>query len=162
VGLQLLVHNPRMAADPEVRRRLLRNPHVPAAVVGNVLRGKPLLAIYQVGISHDVPENTKGFARAELRRTFNERGSDEKVALILKTEGRVLSLLSGGVLDGRAVSMIIARSAMSPMLIRNFAQWPPTPPPILTHLMKLPQVQRDKILQQAVMRHPNLPSQYKK
>ena len=162
VGLQLLAGNPRLLADPEVRRRLLRNSHVSTGVIALLLRTKPLLMIYQVGISHDVPENTKSFARAELRRAFNDRSPDEKVALILKTEGRVLNLVVGIALDGRAISMIVGRSAMSPMLIRNFAQWPTTPPPILVHLLKLPQVQRDKALQQAVMRHPNLPSQHKR
>lgn len=162
IGLQLLTANPRMLADSEVRRRLLKNGHVSAQIIGALLRGKPLLAIYQVGISHDVPENTKTFARAEMRRAFADRGPDEKVALILKTEGRVLTLVTGIALDGRAISMIIARTAMSPMLIRNFAQWPTTPPPVLVHMLKLPQVQRDKTLQQTILRHPNVPSSYKR
>lgn len=162
IGLQMLVQSPRLLSDPEVRRRLLRNGHVSAQIIGTLLRGKPLLSIYQVGISHDVPENTKSFARAELRRSFGDRGPEEKVGLILKTDGRVLTLVTGIALDGRAISMIVGRSAMSPMLIRNFAQWPTTPPPILVHMLKLPQVQRDKTLQQAILRHPNVPSQYKR
>ena len=162
MGLGLLAQRARILADPEVRRRLLRNPHVSAPLVQTVLRGRPLFTVHQVSISHDVPETTKTFARQELRRTFAERPPDEKVALIIKTEGRVLTLLVGVALDGRAISMIVGRSAMSPMLIRNFAQWPTTPPPILSHMYKLPQVQRDKSLQQAIQRHPNLPSQLKK
>lgn len=162
VGLQLLCHNARLLADPEVRRRLLRNGHVSTQVIALLLRGKPLATIYQVGISHDVPENTKTFARAELRRAFTERSPDEKVALIIKTEGRVLNLVVGMALDGRSIAILVGRSAMSTLLIRNLAQWPTTPPPVLVHLMKLPQVQRDKPLQQVILRHPNLPSQYKK
>lgn len=162
IGLQMVANNARLLADSEVRRRLLRNGHVSAQILGALLRGKPLLSIHQVSISHDVPENTKTFARSELRRAFGERSPDEKVALILKTEGRVLNLVVGMALDGRSISMIVGRSAMSPMLIRSFAQWPTTPPPILVHIMKLPQVQRDKALQQVVLRHPNLPSQYKR
>ena len=162
IGLQMLTARARMLADPEIRRRLLRNGHVSQQIIGALLRGKPLLMIYQVGISHDVPENTKTFARSELRRSFGERSPDEKVALILKTDGRILTLVTGVALDGRAISMIVGRSAMSPMLIRNFAQWPTTPPPILVHMLKLPQVQRDKSLQQAILRHPNVPSQYKR
>jgi len=87
VGLQLLAHNARILADPEVRRRLLRNGHAPTQIITLLLRSKPLATIYQVGISHDVPETTKTFARSELRRAFTERSPDEKVALILKTEG---------------------------------------------------------------------------
>lgn len=162
IGLGLLAHRARLLADPEVRRRLLRNPHVAAPLVQTVLRGRPLLTIHQVSTSHDVPENVKTFARQELRRSFAQREPDEKTALIIKTEGRVLSLLVGVALDGRTISLIVGRSAMSPMLIRNFAQWPTTPPPILSHMMRLPQVQRDKSLQQALMRHPNLPSQLKR
>lgn len=162
IGLQMLTQRTRLLADPEVRRRLLKNGHVSAQIIGTLLRGKPLLSIYQVGISHDVPENTKSFARAEMRRAFAERGADEKVPLILKTDGRILTLVTGVALDGRAISMIIARTAMSPMLIRNFAQWPTTPPPILVHMLKLPQVARDKSLQQTILRHPNVPSQYKR
>jgi hypothetical protein len=162
VGLMMLVHNSRILADPEVRRRLLRNGHTSVQIIGTLLRGKPLLSIYQVGISHDVPENTKTFARSELRRAFGERGPEEKVGLILKTDGRILTLVTGIALDGRAISMIVGRTAMSPMLIRAFAQWPTTPPPILVHMMRLPQVQRDKSLQQAILRHPNVPSQYKR
>jgi len=161
-GLTLLAQRPTLIADPEVRRRLLRNGHVTAPLVQTVLRGRPLITVHQVSMSHDVPENTKTFARQELRRAFAERSPDEKVALILKTEGRVLSLLVGVALDGRTISMIVGRSSMSPMLIRNFAQWPTTPPPILSHMMRLPQVQRDKSLQQALMRHPNLPSSLKR
>ena len=161
-GLTLLAQRAKLLADPEVRRRLLRNGHVTQALVQTVLRGRPLFTIHQVSISHDVPENSKNFARQELRRTFGERGPEEKAALILKTEGRVLTLLVGMALDGRTIAIIVGRSAMSPMLIRNFANWPTTPPPILTHMMRLPQVQRDKSLQQALMRHPNLPSQLKR
>jgi hypothetical protein len=162
VGLQLLTGNPRMLADGEIRRRLLKNGHVSAQIIGALLRGKPLLAIYQVGISREVPENTKSFARAELRRSFGDRGPEEKVGLIMKTEGRVLTLVTGVALDGRAIAMIVGRTAMSPLLIRNFAQWPTTPPPILVHMLRLPQVQRDKTLQQAILRHPNVPSSYKR
>lgn len=161
-GLTLMCGRAKLLADPEVRRRLLKNGHATQGIIALVLRGRPLATIHQVGISHDVPENTKTFARSELRRAFGERSPDEKVALILKTEGRVLSLLVGVALDGRSISMIIARTAMSTMLIRSFAQWPTSPPPILAHMMKLPQVQRDKSLQQALMRHPNLPSALKR
>lgn len=161
-GLTLLAARPNLLADPEVRRRLLRNGHVTAPLVQTVLRGRPLITIHQVSMSHDVPENTKTFARQELRRAFGERAPDEKVALIIKTEGRVLTLIVGMALDGRSIAMIVGRSSMSPMLIRNFAQWPTTPPPILSHMMRLPQVQRDKSLQQAIMRHPNLPSTLKR
>lgn len=161
VGLGLLAHNARMIADPEVRRRMIRNPHVSAQVVATLLRGKPLQAVYQVSISHDVPENSRSFARSELRRAFSERSPDEKAALIIKTEGRVLSLIVGVALDGRTIAILIGRSAMSAMLIRNLAQWPTTPPPVLGHLLKMPQVQRDKSLSQALQRHPNLPSSLK-
>ena len=161
IGLALLAGRPRLLADPEVRRRLIRNPHVTAPIIQTVLRGRPLFTIHQVSISHDVPENSKTFARQELRRAFATREPEEKVALIIKTEGRVLSLLVGVGLDGRTVSLIVGRTAMSSMLIRNFAQWPSTPPPILSHIMRLPQVQRDKSLKQALQRHPNLPSQLK-
>lgn len=162
IGLALLAQRARLLADPEVRRRLLRNPHVTAPLVQTVLRGRPLFTIHSVSISHDVPENVKTFTRQELRRSFATREPDEKTALIIKTEGRVLSLLVGVALDGRTISLIVGRSAMSPMLIRNFAQWPTTPPPILSHMFRLPQVQRDKSLQQALLRHPNLPSQLKR
>ncbi len=162
VGLQMIAGNSRLLSDGEVRRRLLRNGHVSALIMAALLRGKPLLSIYQVSISHDVPENVKTFARSELRRSFGERSPDEKVALIMKTDGRILMLVVGMALDGRSISMIVGRSAMGPMLIRNFAQWPTTPPPILAHMMKLPQVQRDKSLQQVLLRHPNLPTQFKR
>jgi hypothetical protein len=50
---------------------------------------------------------------------------------------------------------------LSPMLIRQLLTWPTTPPPLLTRLAKLPGVQKDKSLQQLLLRHPNLPSQLK-
>ena len=162
VGLGLLAHSARMLADPEVRRRMIRNPHVSSQVIATLLRGKPLQSVYQISISHDVPENSRSFARTELRRTFGERSPDEKAALIIKTEGRVLPLIVGVALDGRTIAILVGRSAMSAMLIRNLAQWPTSPPPVLGHLLKLPQVQRDKSLQQVLQRHPNLPSALKK
>jgi hypothetical protein len=162
VGLGMIASTPRMLADPEVRRRLLRNQHVSTQIMGLLLRGKPLISIYQVSISHDVPENSKSFARAELRRAFSTRDPEEKVALIIKTDGRVLALVVGIGLDGRTISMIVGRTAMSSMLARAFAQWPTTPPPILQAIYKLPQVQRDKSLMQVLLRHPNLPSQLKR
>lgn len=162
VGLGHVARNPRYLRDPEVRRQLLKNKHSGPKIIERLIGNQPLITVYKTAIDRNVPEQTRTFARTTMKRSWNNRESDEKVALIIKTEGRCLPLLIGQSLDGKSAAKLCGRSAMSTMLIRNLCRWPSTPPPVLQHMARLPAVGRDRTLKQLLMKHPNLPSQIKR
>ena len=162
VGLQHLARIPRYLRDQEVRRQLLKNRNSGPQIINKLIENRPLSQIYQSAIDRNVPEQTRMLARSTLKRVWTRREADEKVALIVKTDGRCLAQLVGQGLDGKAASILCSRSAMSTLLIRNLARWPSTPPPLLKHMVGLPAVGRDKSLKQALLRHPNLPSSLKR
>jgi hypothetical protein len=162
VGLGHIANNPRFLRDPEVQRQLLRNSHAGQNIVQKLIGNRPLLQVYRTAIDRNVPQTTRTQARKVLRTNWNKRDPNEKISFILKTEGRCLTLLVGMGLDGRCTAMLCSRAALGTMLIRNLAQWPSTPPPVLQRLMRLPQVGRDRMLKQLILKHPNCPSALKR
>ena len=92
-----------------------------------------------------------------LRRRFSETTSEERVELILRTEGRVLVALAGLSLDGKAASLLCARPLTSLLLVENLARWPATPPVVIAHLLKQPMALRMPQVRTALKRHPNCP-----
>jgi len=55
------------------------------------------------------------------------------------------------------VALLCKQSFTSTVLIRNLAQWGPTPPPVLIHLLRQTVVRQNSQLRQMVKRHPNCP-----
>ena len=157
VGLEALAARSALVGDREVQRLLLRNNQSPETVVRRLLASRPLPQIYESCQSHDLPERHRHTARGVLRSRFSGASPDERVHLILTTEGRALGTLSGLALDGRSVALLCARGATSALLVENLASWSATPPALIAHLLRLPLVRQSSTLKLLLRRHANCP-----
>ena len=161
VGLDALGEKAGFLQDAEVQRFLLRNQQTPAPLLQRLLSRRRLADIYQTTQSREFPERNRRSAVDTLRRRFAETTPEERVELILRTEGRALVALSGLSLDGKAASLLCARVLTSLLLIENLARWPATPPAVIGHLLKQPMVNRMPQVRTLLKRHPNCPASAK-
>jgi hypothetical protein len=157
VGLEALAARSAFLSDREVQRLLLRNNQSPETMVRRLLASRPLPQIYECCQSHDLPERHRHTARGVLRGRFSGASPDERVHLILTTEGRALGTLSGMALDGRSVALLCARGATSALLVENLGGWSATPPALIAHLLKQLLVRQSPTLKLLLRRHPNCP-----
>jgi len=156
-GLDAIASRAAFAADPGVRRALLRNAQLPAAVLRRLYAGRRLLEQYKLVVSHDVPEQTRRTAREILRTRFAGADSDERVDVIVKTEGRCLGALSGLPIDGKTTAQLCARPYGSTLFVQNLSRWSACPPALVAHLLRQEIVRRTPALRLALQRHPNAP-----
>jgi hypothetical protein len=157
VGLDAVAARPAFLSDREVQRLLLRNSQTSEPLVRRLLTSKPMPQIYVSCQSPELPERHRTTARSVLRSQFSSASPDERVHLILTSEGRALATLSGLTIDGRTVALLCARTLSSPLLVENLASWPATPPALIAHLLKQPLVRQSQALTQRLKRHPNCP-----
>jgi len=161
VGLDALGRRGELVRDGEVQRLLLRNNQTPTHLVRHLLNPRRLHDVYNVCQSHEAAERHRSTAREVLRTRFAKASPEERVELILTTEGRALATLSGLSLDGKAAALLCARTLSSTLLLENLARWPATPPNLVAHLLQQPLVRRMPNLQAALKRHPNCPGHAK-
>jgi len=161
VGLEALGRRGDLFRDGEVQRLLLRNNQTPTHLVRQLLTHRRLHDVYNVAGSHEAAERHRTTAREVLRTRFAAATPEERVELILTTEGRVLATLSGLSLDGKSAALLCARTLSSTLLLENLARWPATPPNLVAHLLQQPLVRRMPNLQAAFKRHPNCPARPK-
>lgn len=154
-GLELLAGRAAFAHDGGVRRALLQNPLLPPSLYRRLWSPRRLLEQYQVMAGRDAPEQTRAAAREVLRASFNQRGAEERVELILGTEGRCLAALVGLTIDGHTTALLCRRTYVSTLLIQNIARWSAAPPPLIAHLRKQDSVRRNPQLKLMLERHPN-------
>ncbi|HEX7598439.1 MAG TPA: hypothetical protein VF518_09500, partial [Polyangia bacterium] len=110
---------------------------------------------YLVAISREATEQVRSMARDLLRTTFNQRTGEERVELILTTEGRCLASLAGLTIDGHTTALLCRRTYVSTLLIQNLARWSAAPPLLIAHLRRQDVVKRNAALRQLLERHPN-------
>lgn len=157
VGLEALATRSAFLGDRDVQRLLLRNNQSPETIVRRLLAMRTLPQIFESCQSHDLPERHRRTSRIVLRSRFAGASPDERVHLILTTEGRALGTLSGLALDGRSVALLCARGPTSPLLAENLASWPASPPVLIAHLLKQTLVRQSPTLKLLLRRHPNCP-----
>jgi len=109
-----------------------------------------------------VPERSRTASRGILRTKFATAEADDRVHLIWNTEGRALVNLSGLTIDSRSAAIICGRPIVSIMLVQNFCRFAATPPSIIHHCLKQPMVKRQAHLRNALLKHPNCPSEAKR
>jgi hypothetical protein len=158
VGLEAVCARAPFAADGGVRRWLVRNPQFPAGLFRRLWSGRRLMELHKVSVDRDIPEGTRRTARELLRQRFSTGPAEEKVELILNTEGRSLAALSGLPVDGKTAALLCGRTYRSPMLIQNIARWSAAPPALIAHLLKQEAVRRQPQLRMLLTRHPNAPA----
>lgn len=158
VGLDALGEKPALIQDTEIQRLLLRNPQTAMPLLQRILARRRLGDIYNATQSRELPEKNRTSAMQLLRRRFTEVSPEERVELILRTEGRALAALSGLTLDGKTAALLCARTFTSMMVVENLARWPATPPPVIAHLLKQPMLRQMPALRMMLHRHPNCPA----
>ena len=157
-GLDAMASRAALAADPGVRRALLRNPQLSATLLRRLQGGRRLLEQYKLSVSREVPEQTRKAARELLRSRFATADAEERVELILKTEGRCLTSLTGLPIDGKTSALLCGRPITSTLLAQNIARWAAAPPPLVAHLLKQEIARRSPQLRLQLQRHPNAPA----
>lgn len=161
-ALDLLVHRPAIAADPQVHRRLLKNPALTEPQQKRLLSGKRLLEIHRLSLDRDVPDKSRASARTLFRARYATASAEERVDLVWSTEGRVLIALSGLTFDSRMTSILCSKTYASITLVQNLARFPAAPPALLAHLLRQPLVKRQPHLKNLLLAHPNTPSEAKR
>lgn len=157
-GLDALGEKAPLMQDAEIQRLLLRNPQTSAPLLQRILTRRRLGDIHQATQSRELPERNRTAAMQLLRRRFVEVSAEERVELILRTEGRALLALSGLTLDGKTAALLCARTFTSMLIVENLARWPATPAPVILHLLKQPLLRQMPALRAALKRHPNCPA----
>jgi hypothetical protein len=158
-GLEALAARAAFAADAGVRRSLLRNPQLPAGLLRRLCGGQRLLEQHKLVVSREVPEQTRRAARELMRTRFSTAEAEERVELIVKTEGRCLASLAGLPVDGKTAALLCGRSYTSTLLVQNISHWAACPPALIAHLMKQELVRRSPSLRLLLQRHPNAPGE---
>jgi hypothetical protein len=156
-GLDALTARSHFAADGGVRRALLKNPQLNAALYRRLWGHKRLLEQFKVCISRELAEQVRKAARETMRAHFGTAAAEERVELIMKTEGRCLQMLVGLPLDSKTTALLCAKQFGSTQLVQNLARWGPTPPQLIAHLLKQELVRRSPTLRTLLERHPNAP-----
>ncbi len=161
-GLESVAKRSDHLSDAQVQRKLLRNPQLPVTVLNRLVNPKMLLEVHKIAIDREIPERTRLLAREILRKKFMLASSDERAALLFKTEGRCLVLLVNCSLDAHATQIMCSKSNYTVLFIQNLSRWTATPPPLLGHLLKTPVVRRNLGLKKMLLKHPNTPSEAKR
>jgi hypothetical protein len=162
VGLEALCGRAAFAADAGVRRWLVRNPQLPSGLFRRLWGSRRLMELHKVANDRDIPEGTRRSAREVLRQRFATGPAEEKVELIINTEGRSLAALIGLPVDGKTASLLCGRTYRSAMLIQNIARWSAAPPALIAHLLRQEAVRRQPQLRTLLARHPNAPAEAKR
>ncbi|MBN2383218.1 hypothetical protein JXQ70_10080 [bacterium] len=161
VGLDKLAYHLNFLQDEAVQRFLLRNIQTSTFLLDRMTVRKSLLQLYQLIVSGDVAEKIKRQIHQLLRRKFQNSSGDEAAALIFKTEGRCLTMLTGIPLNGKTIARLCGHTYTSLFLIQNLARWPTTPPKVLHYLFRQPIANRSVQVRNLILQHPNCPSQLK-
>lgn len=157
-GLEALTRRAALLRDAEVQRALLRNPQATEIVLQRLLQGLPIARLFPLVTSREVSERARRSVREAFRRAFQTAEGEERVRVIVATEGRCLAVLAGIPLGQKAAALLGSMPIHSTMLVQALATWSATPTNVLAHLLRQPVVQRAPHLRQAVLRHPNCPS----
>jgi hypothetical protein len=162
MGLEHVAKRADYLADALVQRRLLRNPQLPDSILRRISGRKVLIEVYKIAVDREIPERTRAKVRVELRKKFMLATADERAALLVKTEARVLILLVDCSLDARTTMILVGRNTYSLLFVQNVARWSPAPPKLLAHLLKMQTVRRNPGIRKLLLRHPNMPTEVKK
>lgn len=157
-GLAALASRAAFLADPGVRRWLIRNPQLPAALFHRAFASRRMLELFRITVSREVTEQTRRLAREVLRRKFAQGAAEERVELIFRSEGRALAGLGGIPIDGRTTALLCGRPYTSTPLVQNIARWSAAPPALIRHLLKQESIRRSPQLRTMLQRHPNAPT----
>jgi hypothetical protein len=162
MGLEVVARRQDWLRDILVERRLLRNPMIGEIVLGRVMGPKRLFATYKITIDRDIPELSRIKCRGYIRQKWQTAASEERADLLLRTEGRCLTLMTGCTFDARTTAILCGRPINSVMFVQSIAKFGSSPPALLAHLMKQPFVRKNIPLRKVLLAHPNMPGDVKR
>jgi len=162
VGLEAMGRRAGFLQDAAVRRLLLRNIQSSEALLRRALGPLPLPMVFSANMGHENSERARHVARNVLREKFNQASAEQRVALILRTEGRCLPLMPGVTFDQKTTALLCSRNYQSSLLVQSLARFPALPPTLISVLLKQPIVQRSAHLKKLVLQHKNCPSTLKR
>mgnify|MGYP003594678912 CR=1 FL=1 len=161
-GLDHVARDVAFLRDRQVERRLLRNPQISEPLLLKLLSPKRLVDVYKTCIDREIQERTRQKARSVLHRRWASAAPEERVELLLSTEARCLTLLTGCTIDARSVQILCGRSSFTTMFITSMARFSAAPPALLAHLSKLPLVRKNPQLRRMLQAHKNMPGDAKR
>jgi DNA-binding Lrp family transcriptional regulator len=161
-GLDVVMGRAEFLRDPQIQRLLLANPMLQDAQLKKLLQTKRLLDVYKVTTNRDIPERNRQKSRNIMRSKWATAEGEERAGLVLQTEGRVLTQLTGLPFDSQMTSLLCGKTYNSVLLIQNLARFGACPPQLLAHLLKQPAVRRQQHLKNLILQHPNCPSDAKR
>lgn len=156
-GLEMLTRTAAFANDQGVRRNLLKNVQTPMTILRRLYGQRRLLELFGIATSRELPEQQKRTIRELMRARFNTAEAEERVEIIVKTEGRCLQQLAGLPVDGKTASLLCSRTYSSTLFIQNLSRWSAAPPNLIRHLLDQELVKRSPALRNILQRHPNAP-----
>lgn len=162
LGLDAIGRRSEYLADAQVQKRLLKNPQIPDAMLRRIVNPKLIMDVYKIAIDRENPEMARMKVRELLIKKFSLASSDERAALVIKTDARCLVLLVNCALDARATQILCGRQSYTILFIQNVARWPASPPALLTHLLKQGVVRNNMGLRKMILKHPNVPMETKR
>lgn len=162
LGLDAIARRSEYLSDAQVQKRLIRNPQIPDATLRRIVNPKLIMDVYKIAIDRENPEMARMKVRELLIKKFSLASSDERAALVIKTDARCLPLLINCALDARATQILCGRQAYTILFIQNVARWPASPPALLTHLLKQNVVRNNMGLRKMILKHPNVPVETKR
>jgi hypothetical protein len=154
-GLEAIAQSSAFVNDSEVRAALLGNPAASDTTIVAVADGT-LSEIYKRTTDARIAERTRAVVRAHFQDRFRVRGSDERAAVIMSSEGACLALLGGFGLDARTSQILTGQFGMGSTLATNLARFPGAPPSVLRYLADLPAARNDAQFRGLLVAHPNL------
>ncbi len=162
IGLDALGRRAELVRDTAVRRLLMRNNQASDALLRKALAPLALSQAFRVNTGHESTDRARKVARDVLREKFLRASSEERVTLILRTEGRCLAVLVGVTFDQKMTALLCSRSYQSTLLVQSLARFPALPPVLVAALLKQPLVQRSMPLKKLLLQHKNCPSALKR
>ncbi len=161
-GLEWLITRADLLRDHHVQRMLFRNPQLNEGQLRRLVQHKRLLELWKWSVSREATTHARQNVSKLLRQKFSTGASEEKVELILTSEGRALGGLAGIPVDGKTAALLCARPYTSQLLVQNLAHWSTAPASLVAHLLKQPLVARQPQLRALLARHPNAPPSAKR
>jgi len=142
--------------------RLLRDVKASSAAYRKVLEALPTPEVYRQIVKKENSERVKRNARQVLRKKFQRSSAEERLDLIVATEGQCLSELPGLHLDDKTSALLRGLSYDSLLLVKNLAKFPTTPPRLIKHLLSQKTVRESIELTNLLKRHPKCPKELQK
>ena len=162
VGLDTLGRRSEYVRDASVRRLLLRNQQASERLLGKMLMALPLPQAFRATVGHELTDRARRAGRIVLRHKFDRASAEEKVGLIVQTEGRCLASLIGLTFDQKTTALLCRRTYQSSMIIQSLARFSAAPPMLLVHLLKQQVVIRNAHLKKMLQQHSNCPKYLKR